>query len=106
MINEIGSTNFNKEVIEESIPVVVDFWATWCGACKMLEPVLEEVSNELHGKAKFLKISVDEAPDIARKFRVTSIPTVIIFKNGSVVQNIVGFTPKDEIIKILQAHID
>ncbi|WP_102399114.1 thioredoxin [Haloimpatiens massiliensis] len=105
MVKEISSMNFNTEVMEGSVPVVVDFWATWCGPCRMLGPVIEDVSNELSGKAKFVKVNVDENPDIAQKYGIASIPTVMVFKSGSVVGNMVGFRPKNEIMKILESHI-
>lgn len=105
MVKEINSQSFNKDVLEENSPVVVDFWATWCGPCRMLSPIMEEVSDEFNGKVKFVKINVDENPDLAQKYNIASIPTVMVFKDGNVKQNMIGFRPKDEIIKILNENI-
>lgn len=105
MVKETNSQSFNKDVLEENSPVVVDFWATWCGPCRMLSPIMEEVSDEFNGKVKFVKINVDENPDLAQKYNIASIPTVMVFKDGNVKQNMIGFRPKDEIIKILNENI-
>lgn len=84
------SENFNKEVFESSLPVVVDFFATWCGPCKMLSPVLEKVAEEYEGKVEIGKLDVDENGDLAAKYGVMSVPTMIFFKNGQIVNKISG----------------
>lgn len=84
------SENFNKEVLESSMPVVVDFFATWCGPCKMLSPILEKVAEEYEGKVKIGKLDVDENGDLAAKYGVMSVPTMIFFKNGQIVNKISG----------------
>lgn len=104
MAISINQTNFN-EVINRDIPVVVDFWAAWCGPCKMLGPVIEEISDELEGKAVVGKVNVDENQDIAMKYKVFSIPTVLVFKNGQVIDQFVGFAPKAAIMAKLEKHI-
>lgn len=104
-MKEINGGNFQEEVINSSVPVVVDFWAPWCGPCKMLGPVLEDVSKEFDGKASFVKINVDDNSQIAGQFEVASIPTVIIFKEGKAVEQMVGFRPKNNIVELLQKHI-
>lgn len=105
MITVINQNNFNKEVIESDIPVIVDFWATWCGPCKMLSPVIEEVSNDLGAKAKFVKVNVDENPVLSSQYKIASIPTVMVFKGGNVVETLVGFRPKQAIAATIQKHI-
>ncbi len=91
--------NFEEEVLKSEIPVLVDFYAEWCGPCKMMGPVIEEIAKELEGKVKVGKINVDENQDLAMKYNVMSIPTLIIFKNGEEVKQLVGFRDKNEILK-------
>ena len=90
--------NFNEEVLNSDIPVLVDFWATWCGPCMMLSPVIAELAEELEGKVKVGKVNVDEQNELAMEYRVASIPTLLLFKNGELVKTSVGFMPKAEII--------
>ncbi|HZJ75321.1 MAG: thioredoxin [Clostridiales bacterium] len=92
--------NFSQEVLESDKPVLVDFWASWCGPCKMLAPILDEVASEAQ-TAKIGKINVDEEPELARQFRVMSIPTMILFKDGQAVKTSVGVKPKNEILSML-----
>jgi len=104
MVMEINQENF-EEIINSDTPVVVDFWAPWCGPCKMLGPVLEEVSNELEGKMKITKLNVDENQPIAIEYGVASIPTVLVFKNGKLMDKFVGFMPKAAIMEKLEKQI-
>jgi thioredoxin 1 len=104
MAMNINQSNFN-EVINSDMPVIVDFWAPWCGPCKMLGPVIEEVANELEGKAIVAKLNVDENDKISMQYKVFTIPTVLIFKNGQVIDQFVGFMPKSAIMAKLQKHI-
>jgi thioredoxin 1 len=97
----LTNENFNEEVIESNMPVLVDFWATWCGPCKAFSPTIDELAGDYEGKCKIAKLNVDEAGEIAQKFRVMSIPTVIIFKNGESVNRLTGAKPKSELTKIL-----
>ncbi len=103
MVLEINDNNFEAET--KSGIAIVDFWAPWCGPCKMLGPVIEELSEEYNGKAKFLKVNVDNNPVSASSFRVASIPTVIVFKDGRVAETLVGFRPKAALKEIFDKHI-
>lgn len=105
MIEEIKDENFSESIQKESTPVVVDFWASWCGPCKMLSPIMDEISGELGEKAKFFKVNVDENPNIASEFKISSIPTVIVFKDGNVVDKFVGFKPKQAVKEVVEKHI-
>ena len=90
----LTSDNFESEVIASEIPVLVDFWATWCGPCKMLGPVISQIANEYEGKVKVGKVNVDEEEELAAQYGIQSIPTVLLFKGGEVVEQSLGFKPK------------
>jgi thioredoxin 1 len=104
-ISVITDDSFEKEVIESTQPVIVDFWAPWCGPCKTLLPILEEVAEEYTGKIKVVKINVDENPNTAPKFGVRGIPTLIIFKNGQVAATQVGLLNKTDLAKLIDQHL-
>lgn len=97
----ITKDNFENEVLKSQTPVLLDFWATWCGPCRMLSPVIEEIANDFDGKAKIGKVNVDEEPELAAAFGISSIPTVVVIKNGKAVNSSVGFMPKSKIEDML-----
>lgn len=97
----ITQDNFEQEVIHSDIPVLVDFWATWCSPCKMLAPVIEEIANECEGKVKVGKVNVDEFPELAAEFGVTGIPFVVAFKNGEPRATSMGVVAKEDILALL-----
>ena len=98
----ITKDNFEAEVTGSDIPVLVDFWATWCGPCQMVAPIVAEIAAEYEGKVKVGKVNVDEQPELAIQFGVMSIPTLILFKNGEAADQIIGFRPKTDIEAMLK----
>ena len=99
----VTDSNFDTEVANSSVPVLVDFWAPWCGPCIQLSPVIDEIANERVGKAKVAKVNVDESPALAGKFRINGIPALLFFKGGQPVGQLVGRQPKSEILAKLDA---
>ncbi|MDX1671927.1 MAG: thioredoxin TrxA [Balneolaceae bacterium] len=97
--------SFEDEVIKSDKPVLVDFWAEWCGPCKMVEPIVKELADEYEGKAKIGKVDVDNNPEISTKYGIRSIPSLLIFKDGEVVDQIVGAVPKSQLKKQLESHL-
>ena len=98
---KITKSNFESEVLNSPIPVVVDFWATWCGPCRMIAPVVEEIAEEYEGTIKVGKINVDEEPELASQFKIVSIPTIVLVKDGKVTAKAIGYMTKDRLIKEL-----
>ena len=102
---ELTAESFSTEVENSSVPVLVDFWAEWCAPCRRLAPIVEELANEYAGKVKFCKVNVEEEGELAQKFGIRSIPTIIIFKDGKPVNQLIGLQPKSEISKVLDQLI-
>ena len=99
---ELYKETFEQEVLQSDIPVLVDFWATGCGPCKMIAPIVKEIADEYDGKILVGKVNVDEEPDLTMQYNVSSIPTLMVFKNGQLVNKAVGYREKDEILKMLK----
>jgi thioredoxin 1 len=97
--------NFDEQIKKTSGPVLVDFWAAWCGPCKMIAPSLEQLAGEMAGRATVAKVNVDENGDVANRFGIRSIPTLMIFKEGRVVDQIIGALPKDQIRRMVEKHL-
>jgi thioredoxin 1 len=100
---EVTDGNFEQEVIQATKPVMVDFWAPWCGPCRMVAPIVEELASEYDGKVEFVKLNTDDNPNVAAKYGIRSIPTLLVFKGGEPVGQIVGFRPKGDLQKRLDA---
>ena len=102
----VDDSNFDQIVLQAKTPVLVDFWAVWCGPCRMVAPVVDELAEEYEGRVVFAKVDVDQNPKAASKYGIMSIPTLLIFNNGSPITNIVGFRPKTELKKSLDAVLE
>lgn len=101
----LTNQNFDTEVVKSNVPVLVDFWAEWCGPCRMISPIVDQVANEYSGKLKVGKINVDEEQDLAIKFGVMSIPTLLVFKQGKIVDQVVGAMSKDQLVSRLEKNL-
>ncbi len=100
---EVSDSNFDQMVLQSKTPVMVDFWAVWCGPCRMVEPIVEELAGEYEGKVTVARLNVDENPKTASQYGIMSIPTLLIFKDGAPVSNIIGFRPKAELKRGIDA---
>jgi thioredoxin len=101
----VTEQSFENEVVQSSVPVLVDFWAAWCGPCRAIAPTVEELAGEYSGKLKVVKVDVDENPEVSSRYGVQSIPTLLIFKNGEVVERMVGAYPKNMLLQKLKPHV-
>ena len=97
--------DFDKDVLQSELPVLVDFWAAWCGPCKAIAPILEELANDYDGKVKIVKVDVDSNPQAASRFGIRNIPTLFVFKGGEKVDAVMGLQPKAELAKVLDKHL-
>jgi thioredoxin 1 len=104
-VHTFTDANFDQSVIQASTPVLVDFWAEWCGPCKRLAPTVDALAGEYAGKVTIGKLNVDENPDTAFKFQIRGIPALLLFKGGQVVESVVGLAPKEELKKVLDKHL-
>ena len=101
----VTDKNFEAQVLKADVPVLVDFWAEWCGPCKMIAPILEEMATELAGSLKVAKVNVDDAQNLASKFHIMSIPTLILFKKGKPIEQIIGAMGKDQLLQKIKAKL-
>ncbi len=104
-VQKTSLESWERDVLNSNIPVLVDFWAEWCGPCRMVAPVLEDLADEYDGKVRFLKLNVDENQDVAREYEIYSIPTLLLFKNGQVVGQHIGAAPKDVIRRFIEESL-
>ena len=105
LVLDITDANFDTEVLQSETPVLVDFWAEWCGPCKVLGPIIDEVAPEYDGKIKFTKLNIDQHPETAPKYGILGIPTILLFKNGDLKKTSVGVLTKSELNKLLDENI-
>ena len=104
-VGEVTDANFEAEVLKATLPVLVDFWAPWCGPCRAVAPVVEEIANEYTGKLKVLKLNTDENPKTAQSYRISGIPSLMVFKNGQPVEQVVGAVPKTTLSSAVEKHL-
>jgi thioredoxin 1 len=104
-ITTLTDATFDETVSSSDVPVLVDFWAEWCGPCKVIAPILEEIATEQAGRVKIAKINIDENLEVTRRFEVMSIPTLLLFKDGEAVQRLIGAKPKGQLLQEISAHL-
>ena len=104
-VGEVTDASFEEEVLKASLPVLVDFWAPWCGPCRAVAPVIDEIASEYNGKLKVLKLNTDENPKTAQSYRISGIPSLMVFKNGQPVEQVVGAVPKSTLSSAIDKHI-
>lgn len=104
-VGDVTDVTFETEVLKSQIPVLVDFWAPWCGPCRAVAPVVDEIANEYKGRLKVLKLNTDENPKTAQSYRISGIPSLMVFKNGQPVEQVVGAVPKSTLSSAVEKHV-
>ena len=104
-MKQVTDANFDAEVLKSAAPVLVDFWAEWCGPCRRIAPIVEQLAGEYEGRATIAKLNVDENPDIPGRFMIRGIPTLLLFKNGQLADTLVGLAPKEDIARMIDKHL-
>jgi thioredoxin 1 len=104
-VHQVSDAGFDGDVLKSDTPVLVDFWAPWCGPCRSVSPLVDELANHYQGKLKVAKVNVDESSQVAMKYQVTSIPTFILFKNGTVADRVLGALPRSEFVKFIDRNL-
>ena len=104
-VKEVSDSSFDGDILKSSVPVLVDFWAPWCGPCRSVAPVIDDLANQYEGKLKVAKINVDESTEVAMRYQITSIPTFILFKNGQVADRALGALPRSEFVKLIDRNL-
>lgn len=102
---EINDSNFEQEALKAGIPVLVDFWAPWCGPCKMVKPVMDKVAGEYSDKVKFLSLNTDDNQKTAMNYHITGIPSLVLFKDGKILDRVIGYIPEEDLVKFLKKHV-
>ncbi len=104
-VTQVSDASFEGDILKSSVPVLVDFWAPWCGPCRSVAPVVDDLANQYAGKLKVAKVNVDESTEIAMRYQITSIPTFILFKNGQVADRALGALPRSEFVKLIDRNL-
>ncbi len=104
-VKEVSDSSFDGDILKSSVPVLVDFWAPWCGPCRSVAPVIDDLATQYAGKLKVAKINVDESTEVAMRYQITSIPTFILFKNGQVADRALGALPRSEFVKLIDRNL-
>jgi thioredoxin 1 len=104
-VSEVSDTSFEGDILKSTVPVLVDFWAPWCGPCRTVAPIVDELANQYAGKIKVAKVNVDESQQVAFQYQVTSIPTFILFKDGRVADRVLGALPRSEFVKFIDRNL-
>jgi len=104
-VTQVSDTSFEGDILKSDVPVLVDFWAPWCGPCRSVAPIIDDLANQYAGKLKVAKVNVDESTEVAMRYQITSIPTFILFKNGQVADRALGALPRSEFVKLIDRHV-
>jgi thioredoxin 1 len=104
-VKEVSDSSFDGDILKSAVPVLVDFWAPWCGPCRSVAPIIDDLANQYSGKLKVAKINVDESTEVAMRYQITSIPTFILFNNGQVADRALGALPRSEFVKLIDRHV-